>query len=97
VANAIRYHDKNKSEKFVQVQVEKTQKEVTIHVVDNGQGIHPDHKEKIFNMFYKASPYSNGSGLGLYIAKETIAKLGGDISVSSELGKGSTFSIILPA
>lgn len=97
VANAIRYHDKSKSEKFVQVQVEKTQKEVTIHVVDNGQGIHPDHKEKIFNMFYRASPYSNGSGLGLYIAKETIAKLGGDISVSSELGKGSTFSIILPA
>lgn len=97
VANAIRYHDKSKSEKFVQVHVEKTQKDVTIHIVDNGQGIHPDHQEKIFNMFYKASPHSNGSGLGLYIAKEAIAKLGGDISVSSELGKGSTFSIILPA
>lgn len=97
VANAIRYHDPGKSEKFIQVHVEKNQQEVTIHVEDNGQGIHPDHQEKIFNMFYKASSNSNGSGLGLYIAKEAIAKLGGDISVTSKLGKGSTFSIILPA
>jgi len=97
VANAIRYHDKFKSEKFIQVDLEKKEKKVAIHISDNGQGILAEHQEKIFNMFYKASSNSTGSGLGLYIAMETIGKLGGDISVTSEHGKSSTFLIILPA
>jgi len=97
VANAIRYHDKFKSEKFIQIDLEKKESEVAIHISDNGQGILPEHHEKIFTMFYKASSTLSGSGLGLYIASETVAKLGGDISVVSEYGKGSTFSVILPA
>lgn len=96
VANAIRYHDKFKSEKYIQIDLERKEREVAIHISDNGQGILPEHQEKIFNMFYKASSTLSGSGLGLYIASETVARLGGDISVVSEYGKGSTFSVILP-
>ncbi len=96
VANAIRYHDKFKQEKFIQVEIETNQNEIAIRVSDNGQGISAEHQEKIFNMFYKASSNSSGSGLGLYIARENMMKLGGNISVISEPGRGSTFSIILP-
>jgi signal transduction histidine kinase len=65
-------------------------------VEDNGVGIKPDHHEKIFDMFYRASENSKGSGLGLYIAREAVKKLGGQITVESELGKGTRFRIILP-
>ena len=47
-------------------------------------------------MFYRASYKSAGSGLGLYIVKEIVQKLHGNISVESEMGKGTKFTIILP-
>ena len=65
-------------------------------VKDNGQGIAEKHLDKIFNMFYRASEGGGGSGLGLYIVKETVDKLNGKIQVLSELGKGTSFSIVLP-
>jgi signal transduction histidine kinase len=59
-------------------------------------GIAPEHHEKIFEMFYRASEQSNGSGLGLYIVRETVTKLKGNIQVSSTPGLGSVFAITLP-
>jgi signal transduction histidine kinase len=47
-------------------------------------------------MFYRASENSKGSGLGLYITKETVLKLGGTIEVQSEFGKGTRFDILIP-
>ncbi|HLT71941.1 MAG TPA: sensor histidine kinase, partial [Cyclobacteriaceae bacterium] len=64
---------------------------------DNGQGIPKEHMDQIFNMFYRASENSEGSGLGLYIVKETLAKLVGTIHVESEMYKGSSFRVELPA
>jgi signal transduction histidine kinase len=60
-------------------------------VEDNGQGIGAEHMPKLFNMFYRASADSKGSGLGLFIARETVDKLGGKIHVDSTLGQGSKF------
>jgi signal transduction histidine kinase len=65
-------------------------------IEDNGEGIRKDLQEKIFDMFYRASENSKGSGLGLYIVKEMVEKMGGTIKVSSEWGKGSQFIIDLP-
>jgi signal transduction histidine kinase len=65
-------------------------------VSDNGKGIHPDHVKSIFEMFYRATEDSQGSGLGLYIVKETIEKLQGSIQVQSIPRKGTTFTIQLP-
>jgi K+-sensing histidine kinase KdpD len=56
----------------------------------------PDQQQKIFNMFYRASEDSSGSGLGLYIVREIVARLSGTIQLKSALGQGSTFTLWLP-
>lgn len=96
ISNAIRYYDKSKAERSIYIDAHKNIEEIEIRIRDNGIGIPKQHQEKIFDMFFKASDNSNGSGLGLYIANEATIKLGGRISVASEVGKGSTFSIFLP-
>jgi two-component system, sensor histidine kinase len=67
-----------------------------IEVADNGEGIREDFKNRIFEMFYRATTTSNGSGLGLFIAKESAVKLNGEISFKTTYGEGSTFIIELP-
>ena len=65
-------------------------------VKDNGQGIPSAYSDKIFEMFYRANVSSDGSGLGLYILRETVFKLGGEVDVHSEEGKGSEFIVRFP-
>jgi signal transduction histidine kinase len=67
-----------------------------IQIEDNGIGISDEHLPKIFEMFYRASEKSQGSGLGLYIVKETLEKLKGSIHVKSSHGHGSVFSVEVP-
>lgn len=67
-----------------------------IEINDNGVGIENKLQSKIFNMFYRAHVSSTGSGLGLYLLKNAVEKLNGEIIVSSEVGKGSSFVIELP-
>jgi len=67
-----------------------------IEVKDNGEGIHDTYKDRIFEMFYRATTSSNGSGLGLFIASEAVKKLQGSIRFHSTFGEGSTFTIELP-
>lgn len=67
-----------------------------IWVEDNGEGIAREYQERIFEMFYRGSNTSTGSGLGLYITKEAVEKLNGKIELTSEAGKGSTFTIMIP-
>lgn len=69
---------------------------IEIAFADNGAGIPEEAVEKIFNMFYRASQLKTGSGLGLYIVRSTLQKLGGHIKVSSKLGLGTTFTLFLP-
>ena len=73
-----------------------TKKEGIIIVEDNGEGIEQNKIDKIFEMFYRNSEKSVGSGLGLYNCKEIVNKLGGTINITSELGKGSTFAVCIP-
>jgi len=97
VSNAIKYHDEEKSKRFVKIQVSVTGSRCLIRIVDNGIGIPTEFQDKIFDMFYRASEKSDGSGLGLYIVKETLERLNGNISCKSELHLGSTFEVIIPA
>lgn len=70
---------------------------VIIDVSDTGTGIPPEHLPHIFERFYVGRENKNeGSGLGLYIAKITVEELGGSITVDSQLGKGTVFTIRLP-
>jgi two-component system sensor histidine kinase BaeS len=74
---------------------------VALTVADTGQGIAPESLPRIFDRFYRAdsarSQNGDESGLGLAIVKSIVTNHGGTISVASELGKGSVFSIHLPA
>ncbi|MEM6524376.1 MAG: HAMP domain-containing sensor histidine kinase [Bacteroidota bacterium] len=93
LANAVKYHDLEKTDPLIEVVFKKEFNKVFITIRDNGSGIEPEHLEKIFDMFYRATTSSDGSGLGLFIVKEAVKKIGGQITVNSEPGKGSTFVI----
>ncbi len=96
ISNSIRYADFNKKNPFIKIEATQTEDKTKILVSDNGQGIAKEHHDKIFDMFYRASENSKGSGLGLYIVMETLTRMGGSIETTSEHGSGSTFAIILP-
>lgn len=96
ISNAIKYHDSRKDNRFVKVTASVNGNCCIIKVTDNGIGIPSKYQEKIFEMFFRASERSNGSGLGLYILKETVERLNGQIGCQSEEGSGTTFKITLP-
>ncbi|WP_051296146.1 PAS domain-containing sensor histidine kinase [Eisenibacter elegans] len=96
VSNAIRYAHPERTDPYVSVEIEVNELEARVKVSDNGQGISQEHLDKIFDMFYRASENKSGSGLGLYIVRETIKKLSGDIKVDSVVGEGTTFELRIP-
>lgn len=96
ISNAIRYHDHRKEERFIRLRVLMNGYGFYLKVEDNGQGISPEYHQRIFDMFYRANEQSQGSGLGLYIVKETLDKLSGSIHLESSPGVGSTFTVRLP-
>ena len=73
----------------------KSEKNVSIEVIDDGEGISPAISSEIFNMFYRGSERSHGQGLGLYIVKSVVERMKGQIRWISKSGK-TTFQIILP-
>ncbi len=95
-SNCILYCDKRKSPS-IHTQIEVGYDVANISIKDNGIGIEASCLPHIFNMFYRASERSNGAGLGLYIARETVSKLGGKISIESIEGEGTTVTISLPS
>lgn len=96
ISNVIKYSDATKDNSFVNIFVECSKEKAIITFEDNGVGIDEKDQQKIFEMFYRASKLSTSSGLGLYIVKETVAKLGGSIVLESELNKGSKFIVTIP-
>ncbi|MEO1051640.1 MAG: HAMP domain-containing sensor histidine kinase [Bacteroidota bacterium] len=97
VNNAIKYHDLSKDQSEIRLKVNRVNGHVNISVKDNGPGIDTAEQQKIFNMFYRASETSSGSGLGLYIVKETVEKMNGEIDLTSSPGEGSEFVVKIPA
>jgi PAS domain S-box-containing protein len=69
---------------------------VVVHVSDEGIGIAPEHLPRIFDRFYLTEMSEKGVGLGLYICRQLVKAMGGEIWVVSEVGRGSTFSFTLP-
>jgi two-component system OmpR family sensor kinase len=85
----------------ITVSVEEDDTEVRISVSDNGPGIPAELHSKLFERFYRADPsrsrrFGEGSGLGLSIVSTVMGAHGGSVSVESELGKGSTFTLHFP-
>jgi signal transduction histidine kinase len=97
VGNAIKYTPAGGE---VTVRVSEEKGNLTVDVTDNGIGIREDEREKIFEKFYRAKDRRitniTGTGLGLAIAREVVRMHGGDVTVRSQLDKGSTFTMTLP-
>ena len=97
IANAINYTPENGQ---IQVTVEMAGINVKVNVIDNGFGIEAKYLDQIFERFYRVkndqTRYITGTGLGLPIVKELVQSLGGFVEVDSTLGKGSTFTVLLP-
>lgn len=98
LGNAIYALDKKEglNQGLIKIQVKNLEKEVEIQIIDNGIGIPKDKLNRIFEPFFTTKGVGEGTGLGLSISKGIIDKHNGKISVSSELGVGTTFTILLP-
>ena len=95
IGNAVKYRKIGQNDSFVQFKLAETDQKYIITVEDNGEGIAEENIGKIFKMFYRGSNTGIGTGLGLYICKEIVEKLGGSLEVVSDFGKGSKFMITL--
>ena len=96
ISNAIKYRSLNRDQSYIAVEVMVSEDKAIITVEDNGEGIPQGKLSSIFDMFFRATENSQGSGLGLYIVKNVIDKLGGKVSVDSEENVGTTFKVELP-
>jgi signal transduction histidine kinase len=93
VENAVKF---SPSGGTVTVVARRTENAVEVTVEDQGVGIPHSEQELIFSKFYRGGETSSGTGLGLFIARGLVSKMGGHISVQSEEGKGSQFTFDLP-
>jgi two-component system, chemotaxis family, CheB/CheR fusion protein len=91
LSNAIKY--KSDRDPEVTIATENCGKIIVLSVQDNGLGIAENERENIFGAFHRAHGHVEGTGIGLYLVKKTLANVGGDIEVQSEVGKGSTFKV----
>ena len=94
VGNALKFTESGGT---VSVSVRPVDATVEITVADTGIGLAPDEVEHIFDRYYHSSHPRGGSGLGLSISRELVRLHGGDVAVTSERGKGSTFVVTLPS
>ncbi|SHG42906.1 Signal transduction histidine kinase [Chryseolinea serpens] len=96
LSNAIKFRNKT-GKPFIRLSTQVKAEKLMFSIEDNGEGIRPELKHKIFDMFFRGSHRSDGSGLGLYIAREAAKKIDATLEVTSTYGEGSVFTIALPA
>lgn len=97
LSNAIKYQ-RRRTDLIQEIKITSWQQDSHMHIriSDNGEGIAEPYTAKIFEMFYRGTTNSTGSGLGLFIAKEAVEKLNGRIDFTTEYGVGSEFIIKIP-
>ncbi|MCV9928607.1 HAMP domain-containing histidine kinase [Flavobacterium sp. LS1R49] len=95
LSNAIKYADASKEQMRISIKTYEEGDFYKIEVTDNGIGIKPEYREHIFEMFFVVDS-NKGSGLGLYIVKEAVRNLNGNIEVDSECSVGSKFIVTIP-
>ena len=97
ISNAIKYQKSNSSDSFLKISINNYDTFAAISFTDNGIGISKSQVDKVFDMFTRCTENSTGSGLGMYIVKQTIEKLDGRINLESSLGKGTKIEMELPS
>jgi PAS domain S-box-containing protein len=96
IDNAVKYKNVKYSESIIIITIDVNAIHARISITDNGIGIPEEVQDKVFDMFYRATTNSTGTGLGLYIVKTTVEKLGGKVTLNSIEGKGTSMNVILP-
>lgn len=96
LSNAIKYRNPELEKNKLTIDIIRLKTATKIVIEDDGIGISQDYLSKVFDMFYRATEQSDGSGLGMYIVKQSIDRLEGNIKINSELGVGTTITIKLP-
>ncbi|QJB33901.1 hybrid sensor histidine kinase/response regulator [Chitinophaga oryzae] len=97
ISNAVKYQKPEEPEPMVNLSVKVEPHKATICIRDNGIGILSEHLNNIFKMFFRSKNNNKpGSGIGLYIVKEALSKIGGTINVESKYGEGTQFEITIP-
>jgi signal transduction histidine kinase len=94
ISNSIRYS--NGRDPIIDINIFVDDSFANISIRDNGIGIEKKHQKKVFDMFYRATDDNAGSGLGLYIVKESIDKLSGSVELDSEVGTGTMVTMKVP-
>lgn len=97
IDNSIKYK-KNEAlfEHIIIITIDVSSSQVKISITDNGIGIQEGIIDKVFDMFYRGTSQSMGTGLGLYIVKTSVEKMGGKIALTSILGRGTNVNIVIP-
>ncbi len=96
ISNAVKYQNMYHVHSFLKINVEISNDFAHIILQDNGIGIAEKHLPRVFDMFFRATDKGEGSGLGMYIVKQTLKKLGGNIKITSEINKGTSITIDIP-
>ncbi|WP_185153680.1 PAS domain-containing sensor histidine kinase [Fulvivirga lutimaris] len=96
LSNAIKYRNQELCTNKLSIKIKILKTKATLVFEDNGIGISEEYLGKVFDMFYRATEQSDGSGLGMYIVKQSIDRLGGTIDIQSKLGEGTKIEIELP-
>jgi signal transduction histidine kinase len=96
ISNAIKYQDLYEQNSYMYIIIKTDEKQAQITFTDNGIGMSKEHLKNIFQIFFRASSKSDGSGLGMYIVKQAVDKLKGTISIESPGNKGMSTKVVLP-
>ena len=94
IENAFKYRDQTQTPSRLDITIHSDKQKTKIEFKDNGLGISADLKDKVFDMFFKANELSSGTGLGLYLVKLSVQKMGGHLNLVTEERQGSLFTII---
>lgn len=95
ISNALKYSSPERQPN-IRISTEVAPEFVVLTVADNGLGLNPADKMKIFSMFKRLHDHVEGSGIGLYIVKRIVENAGGHIELESEIGRGATFKVYFP-
>lgn len=96
LSNAVKYQKPDEPDPAITVKVNVSSEEASLSIEDNGIGIQQENLDSIFKMFFRSTKNATGLGIGLYIVKEAITRMGGDITIRSEFGVGTTFFLTIP-
>lgn len=96
-SNSVQFQKAEQRDKSISIRIEVGPSEATIVLEDNGIGIEEKHLPDVFNLFTRATQKNVGTGLGLYMVKEAVEQMGGEINLESVFGEGTVCKVVLPS